>query len=726
MAEAQIDKVLEQAPAYPPVDRAGEPRVMIDSALNLSREQEDRLMEWAEDRNKTLEGEMGRENLYDVNWYASDPGRAKKSSQSFMGRRIIYEMTFANQVEWREHILRGIFEESNHTVPISRRIVQQQVSRAIKYFVGTEPFMAASPVGETDKAKADKVNRYANYKLRKSKLKKTIERAIYGAFIRGETVIKTTHLDKSITYETEAVVLVGEDGNPIIAADGDYIYQDDDILEVEPPVPEGENPMDFVPIYVLGRDEVTPIPAPPQRIYEARSIERTVTHYRGPESKPVYFRDFLCPLTAESIQDADQVCHLYDMPVMSLVDMIVQSATFAGGAENFARGLNLIREVASESGQPSTAANKPRPELNEAGEDMNHEGDADATTHEPTTEIAETYLRFDVNEDGRYEDILLVYDRKNKVPLFYDHVANVTPDSLRPFRCVRINPVEGRWHGIGSMEIFEPIQKIVDISFNRWNFSQSSSGRIDLFRAYNTIEGDANPNLEINWGGIYTPLPDKTAQDVIETVYLEDIKSDELQNLIEFNLQMAMNMSGVASANDSEMAGLDSTKLATGIRNIDLSGHELFGVYVSDLEDGIEDLVHQNVLVMMANLDEDEVFEFFEGPTPEMDVMSPAEVNHLDLNIRLEMTRYHAEQQLQQNLQAANVVREFYSLPPQIQAQTVEFYVNILKSFQIQNADRYLVPSQVQIGVEPNLPGGPEGAMGAAGGQPKAQTGPLT
>lgn len=726
MAESQIDKILEQAPTYPPVDARDQPRVMIGSALKLTREQEDRLIEWAEDRNKTLEGELGREDLFDVNWYAADPGKAAKSAQSFMGRRVIYEMTFANQVEWRESILGGIFEESNHTVPISRRIVQQQVSRAIKYFVGTEPFMAATPIGETDRAKADKINRYANFKLRKAKLKKAIERAIYGAFIRGETIVKTTHLDKSVTYETEAVVLIGEDGMPIVAADGDYIYQDDDILMVAPPVPEGENPMDFVPMSILGRDQVTPVPSAENRIFEARRVERTVTHYRGPESKPVYFRDFLCPLTAESIQDADQICHLYDMPIMSLVDMIIQNATLLGSSDSYVRGINLIREVASESGQPSTASMKPRPELNELGNDMSMQGQPDATTSEPSVEIAETYLRFDVDGDGRYEDVLLVYDRRNKIPLFYDHVANVTPDAKRPFRCVRINPVEGRWHGIGSMEIYEPIQKIIDLSFNRWNFSQSSSGRIDLFRPYNTIEGDSNPNMEMNWGGTYTPLPDKTAADVIESVYLNDIKSNELQNLIEFNIQMAMNMSGVASANDSEMAGLDSTKLATGIRNIDLSGHELFGVYVSDLEDGIEELVHQCVLVTMANLDEDEVFEFFEGSAPEMAVMSPAEINNLDLNIRLEMTRYHAEQQLQQNLQAATIVREFYSLPPMIQAQTVEFYVNILKSFQIQNAERYLTPLPVQIGAEPPLQNGGPGAMNAAGQQPKASTGPLT
>lgn len=726
MAESQVDTILEKkAPQYPQPDKPDEPRVMIRSALKLTRLQEDRLMQWAEATNQRLEGELGRENLYDADWYSTNPGNAVQAAKTFIGRRVLYEMGFANKVDYRAHLMRGIFEKSNHTVPLSRRIIQQQVSRGVKYFVGTEPFFAASAVGEQDKIKAEKINRFANYKLRKSKLKKTIERAIYGAFIRGETVIKTTHLDKSISYETEAVVLIGPDDKPVIAADGDYIYESDGEKMLAPVIPEGEDPSQFVPMLVLARDEITPLPPRDMRRYELRKIERRITHYKGPDSKPVYFRDFLCPLNAETVQDADQICHLYDMPVMSLVDMLYQNESITGVDNEFAAGLSLIREVASESGQPSSASQQPRPELDETGvgtNNLSEQGDSSSVI-EPKTEIAETYLRFDVDEDGRYEDILLVYDRKNKVPLFYDHVANVTPDGKRPFRVVRINPVEGRWHGTGSMEIFEPLQKIVDLTFNRWNFGQSMSGRIDLFRPYNTYEGEADQRLEMNWGGTYTPLPDKTAKDVIETVYLEDIKANDLKDIIDFNMQIGMNMSGVANSNDTAAAGLDSTKLATGIRNMDLSGHELFGVYVSDMEEGIEDVIHQNVLVLLANLDEDEVFEFFEGDTAEMDVISPAEIATLDLNVKLEMTRYHAEQLLQQNLQAATVVREFYSLPFEVQTVTVGFYVNILKQFQIPNAERYLQPQQAPVQDAASI--NPQLANEAVAPPQPGQTGPL-
>jgi hypothetical protein len=716
MAEPQIDKVLEQMPAYPPgPDERNQPRVMIPSALKITREQEDRLLEWAEARVKTLEGELGRDQISDAYWFSADPTRAKDAGQTFMGRRQIYEMSFANQVEWREQILGSIFEVSNYTVPISRRIAQQQISRAISFFLGTDPWFTVSPVGEMDEERSEKANQFARYKLRKAKLKKTLERAIYGAFIRGESVVKTVHVDKSVTYTTEAVVAVA-DGEPIIAADGDFIFQDDEAIEIEPPIPEGENPEEFVPLRVLARDSVTPMPSPDQ--FELREIERTITHYRGPSSEVVYYRDFLAPLNAPDLQDCDVCAHLYDMPVMSLVDMVTQKGDFSGDiSEQYEAGLKMIREIANESGAPSTKAMNPRPELNERFTTSEGES-SESTGFEPTTEIAEVYLRFDVDEDGRYEDILLVYDRKNDVPLFYDHVANVTPDGKRPFRVVRINPVEGRWHGIGSMEIFEPIQKICDLAFNRWNFSQSQSGRVDLWRPYNTFEGQSNPNLEMNYGHAYTPLPDKTKDDILESIYLEDIKSDEQQKIIEFNLQLAMNMSGIASANDSQMAGLDSTKLATGIRNIDRSGQELFGVYLSDLEEGFEEVTSLNITVTLANLEEAELFEYFEGDVAQIDTMSPGEITHLDLNLRLEMTRYKAEQQMHQSTFAIEAVEKFYSYPPNLQSVVAPFFRNLLKVYEVKNADAFIVPG---IQAMPPMSGMPQGDPAAIGqSQPEA------
>lgn len=716
MAEPQIDKVLDQMPAYPPgSDEHNQPRVMIPSALKITRPQEDRLLEWAEARIKSLEGELGRDQISDADWFSADPTRAKDAGMTFMGRRQIYEMSFANQVEWRSQILGSIFEQSNYTVPISRRIAQQQISRAINFFLGTDPWFTVSPVGELDEVRSEKTNQFARYKLRKSKLKKTLERAIYGAFIRGESVVKTVHVDKSVTYTTEAVVAVS-DGEPIIAADGDFIFEQDEAIDVSPPIPEGEDPAEFVPLRVLSRDSVTPMPAPDQ--FELREIERTITHYRGPSSEVVYWRDFLAPLNAPDIQDCDAIAHLYDMPVMSLVDMVTKQGSFEGDmSEQYKAGLKMIREIANESGAPSSNAMNPRPELNESG--MTSEGEnAENNGFEPTTEIAEVYLRFDVDEDGRYEDILLVYDRRNEVPLFYDHVANVTPDGKRPFRVIRINPVEGRWHGIGSMEIFEPIQKICDLAFNRWNFSQSQSGRVDLWRPYNTFEGQSNPNLEMNYGHAYTPLPDKTKEDILESIYLEDIKSDDQQKIIEFNLQLAMNMSGIASANDSSMAGMDSSKLATGIRNIDRSGQELFGVYLSDLEEGFEEVTNLNITVTLANLQEAELFEYFEGDVAQIDTMSPGEITHLDLNLRLEMTRYKAEQQMHQSTFAIEAVEKFYSYPPDLQSVVAPFFRDLLKVYEVKNADAYIVPGMQAM---PPMSGMPQGNAAAIGqSQPEA------
>ncbi len=88
------------------------------------------------------------------------------------------------------------------------------------------------------------------------------------------------------------------------------------------------------------------------------------------------------------------------------------------------------------------------------------------------------FLHFDADEDGVQEDIVIMIDRKNKRPLFYDYVANRTPNGKRPFDVIRVNRVDGRWHGIGTMEVFQPLQEVVDLLVNRWSLSQSRSGNV--------------------------------------------------------------------------------------------------------------------------------------------------------------------------------------------------------------------------------------------------------
>jgi hypothetical protein len=320
---------------------------------------------------------------------------------------------------------------------------------------------------------------------------------------------------------------------------------------------------------------------------------------------------------------------------------------------------------------------------------------------------------YDANEDGIAENIILIADRNNQAPIFYDHVANVTTDGLRPIEIVRINPVEGRWYGLGIMELFESYQVVTDLMVNRWNFSQSRSGRVDLWTPTNTLEGDRDPNLKMNWGGTYTRKPGMKAEDIIETVYLNDTKFEQIHEMLQFFMQLAMNESGVSMANDDQAAGMQSAKLATGIVNVQQAGDELFKPTITDLRRPLQNLLEREVDVTLANMNPEEAFTYLEGDTLGIDTLTPDDVRGLKFKVKIELTTHKNQQMLQMSAQATALVEKFYMLLPEVQAKVAPLYRDQL---------RILSPkSDADVLIQPMAPMPPSGAPGVPGEAPPAE-----
>jgi hypothetical protein len=248
------------------------------------------------------------------------------------------------------------------------------------------------------------------------------------------------------------------------------------------------------------------------------------------------------------------------------------------------------------------------------------------------------------------------------------------------------------------MEMFDTSQKIVDLLVNRWNHSNSKSARVDFWNPHNTIEGRANPNLELNWGGTYTPAPGKTSKDCLESVYLENNTADQVQELSEFFMQLMTNESGVANSNDGQLAGLESTKLATGIRNIEKSGQELFSLHLGHLEPGVSETLTKMVKLMMSRMDQMEVYRYFEEGeggegSGEFREINPGDISNMELDTRILLTRYRGEQILESSIRAWEIVEKYYAQPSlDVQARTQNMAIDILKALQIPNADRVIEP----------------------------------
>lgn len=133
--------------------------------------------------------------------------------------------------------------------------------------------------------------------------------------------------------------------------------------------------------------------------------------------------------------------------------------------------------------------------------------------------------------------------------------------------------------------------------------------------------------------------------------------------MLNYFTQLVQLESGVMHGGDQEFSGLPSSKLATGIRSIDQSGSEMFSQYILDLEAPMTQILERLVVVLLDNLDKAEAFNYLEGDAMELITITPEDVKSMRLNVRLLLTRYHGEQMLQSNAQAANLVTQFYGLP---------------------------------------------------------------
>ena len=710
----------------PDAIEASVPKVPFQTALKLTADQEKRMIEHAFMRLGQMDADTGRSQCLAPTWWQNQTAMVNaflasqglQAADTWMGKRARYDATFLNDVSWRPFTFGpdSIFQSSNLATPIVRRVCRQMIARAKNQFFGSDEWFSVSPapVPEFDEVndaeRVERIDRFCQFKLRESDSKEDKGRAISRALILGECVVKTSYVVRDQMFNVEARVLHSTDGQPVRAQDGNFITEDDRFDDVV----DGMG----TPKRVLARDQITEEPLAP--IWQNIPLDRRQVLFEGAKSEVIYYKDFLAPLTAENLQEADCICHLYDKPVMAFVDLVVKRGMVGDNApermEAARKMMSLVRALATNSSQPKAAVNQ------ELRPNDHFAAPPSVETGGPVAEFAEFCMWYDANGDGVAENIMLICDRQTRAPIFYDHVANVTTDGLRPFEVVRINPVEGRWYGLGIMELFDSYQCQIDLLVNRWNFSQSRAGRVDLWTPTNTLEGDRDPNLKMNWGGSYTKKAGMKKEDVLESVYLTDIKFDQIQTMFQFFLQLLMNESGVSSANDDQAAGMQSAKLATGIIEVQASGDELFRPIIDDLKPCLERIVTREIDVVLSNMNPQEVFTYLEGDCMGVDTLTPDDVRGLKFKTKIELSTLKNNQQLQTSAQAAALVEKFYMLDPMVQQKVAGFYRQQLRVLDPKaDADATIQPlDPMMMGMAPTAVGSTAklGDGGAGGSTP--------
>ena len=690
-------------------ERTGqEPKVIFPSDLTLTQEQEQLMMQKAKVWLDNLSRDLGRPTFdcanHEPTWNVNN---LKTSLPSFMGKQYFAHLMYHGKVDWRAYMDGGdsLYADTNLHIPMSRRILQQQIARAISYYTGTDPWFQCYDNENDEQDFTVKLDRWLKHELvQVSDLTAEVNTAINLAFIQGHTVLKPVHLQDVDYYETTRNVVIGADGQPVQALDGNYIFDDDLFVPLPPPpadpaaMPGTQPAMPMeaaAPTMVLKRDMETPMPPTGEGgrlVFKNVKLWRKLDKFNGVKSGSIHYLDFLCPLTAPSIEEAECCIHLYDRTVVSLAHKYQQALTGKTVSEIQPIIKELLEKIMPNSSPDTDGAgqNAPRVENGETTQGIGRD------RSEPMAHLAEVWMRYDFGDGYGPRSIMLIMTKDGNTPIFYDYAANCTPDGNRPFKVVRINPVPGRWYGQGQMEVFDNLQQAVDLLINRWNFAQTRSGNVILWNPQNTMEGKDNPHLELNSGETYTPLQGKTADDILKSIPLYDIKSEEIQKLLEFLMQIAMNMSGISNVNDGAMTGLDTAKLATGVRNLERSGQELFGKFIADLTPALRALIEACADLVLTNMDQPRLFQFFEGKVGRLGTITRDEVKNVNITIRLELTKYHGEQEVAMSTAAIEAAEKFYQQPFVVQERTADLYRQKLRGFGVKNPDEIIVPTDVQ------------------------------
>lgn len=670
--QSDMDGFLDRHDATPtPLPGPDEPVAVFDSVLKrrLTRAQEKRLIDHCLAEKIRTEGELGRDTAH-APGFLTDPNapanqQAKLAIRSHMGQRKLFDLIYSLEMDWREIVYGGLWKESNDHIPLTRRQIQQLESKAQNYFFGSDPWFGISPtpLGSDDADVAPVIESWARWVVDRADSVEVLNLAMSQAFRRGEGIVKSSWLRRPDYFETEAEVAVDDAGEPIIALDHDYIFRSDKWL--------GQlDPETGAVSFVLARDGQTMLPtdimAPNELVYDTRTIERIVDSDNRAVMDNVDFRDFLIGLTDRDVDTAPFVGHIYDMPALSLTAEYFEAGG-SPGADDFPDLLAYLKRQGG-GNDPVSAREQPREDLGEAsGMGLAQHSFADSPAKGTRIGILECYVHFDVFGEGRDRSLMVMIDINKRAPIFYDYARNVLPRGKRPFSVIRVNPVDGRWHGEGMCKYFWRLNWSADTFANRYAYSTMTSGIVTAVdkSAFTDFEEQDGP-VEVRGGDQLNLRPGKVLADAFQTAPLVPVAQGDLYNYLELLLQTVANMTGQANMNDNSTRGLDTTKTATGLRMMAATGDQMFAPFITHLSPGLSRATQSIILLSADRMPESQLFRLADGDSWTIEAIQRAKVVDLDFDVSILVSRFREEQQAGQGLEVIGLAERFLALPPEV------------------------------------------------------------
>lgn len=648
----------------PPPEQNPDAPTFISGGLRLNARQLDRITTRLTRRIQEVRDEMG----IDIGGTTLVNGWAWERQRN--------QMQYDNDWFWRRS-LGGIFEYSNFSLNISKRYARLMAAKTSDTLVGTDPFFSAMPTEHGNPQLAKQAEWFIQEKISQSNCKRRIKEAQRTALIRNEAVVKLSYQFGQTNFYGPAVVAVGpfayetpdgvaefQKGDPIITPKGDYIYQKDDIFE-DPDV-QGLFHLEKEPT-VAFRHQYT-------FAYFA-DLQQSLKGPEGLDVRTLDYRDFLCPLKYQTIHEADMNVHLFDEQWEKLR---AQYGKFPISKEYFS-------QVPPGFNAPVSGEKYPKLEKGEV---------EDGSRVLNMVNAADAYIRLNVYEGepediGQESELWIVMDTRYNKIIWADYLANHMP--RRPFEVIPgVELVQNRWYGIGVFSMLEHKQLYVDTQFNRVNFKSSKSSSV-RFRIKDAVsQWKAGEKIVIGDDKILDvedPRFDSRNPPLFQ-VNLTDI-DPEAMRLIEMMMQAGATEVGIVGPNDAGMSGMDTTKLAEGIKSMERTGNLLMKFTEADHADGISAVLDQAVDIILENMDQDEVV--YRSDTSELIKLNRDAVRRMKKSVKMLLTKSRSTETIETARMVIQLIREYYeALNPFEQYKVRDEYVRQLKALEVPDADERL------------------------------------
>ncbi|MCX6966685.1 MAG: hypothetical protein NTZ46_02715 [Verrucomicrobia bacterium] len=638
---------------------------MLKTALTLTEDQLQRMVRYVRNRIE------GIDEARNSGWLADRERFDREWDDDFSHR------------EWEN----AVFAKSNESLNMIGSGVDYIRSRMIEEIFGGKPWFAADPrqPDGNDPLLAEQVGRHLRWKLGPDQIdfEAVSAELVTQACKLGECVAKLFYKTEEERFERIASILWDTQTNgPVLTPDGEFVFEEGPLDVLAQALAAS---LDLVAEWHPGEpgEVVSPEALPPGLCWKEQIVSERKLRSAGAKAVPLHPKEFYCPLHAPSIPEADFVAHLTSMRLSELCGHLGVSLDAAASENDRADGYlkrALLQIRATAGAEPKPDSEQPR-----AGEGE----ELPVADADPEFRMLEAYFRFDARGDGCPCRVFLMVAYDYDVPIFWDYIANVTPDGKYPFEAVVVNKEPHRWYGKSWFKKYERFQHLIDKLTNQILYRNDLAANPVKFRRKEAVvQWQDDQPFEIGPDKVFDLNDGYTAEDALQTARIPEL-DEQTKFLLEMVIANWRMRAGVATATQGTFGGLPSERTATGITQVAATGRTMFQPQLMEVKRGLEAVLRQVVEYQYAYLDADETFTYREGDERRLGLLSRESVRDLEFNVELTLTLSKQDQNLEASKLAVDFFGQFLAVPDAFKPVAAPLFTTVYKNLQIDHADDY-------------------------------------